>query len=128
MEAAGRAEKAPVMSDRAGFGIGSAIIEPPDAGERDRCGAHCAGFERHIEIALVEAGGLECGEALFEDEHFGMGGRIGAAAHLIACLRDDVVACAVNEAGADRHFILLRGLSSLLEGDFHKPVLHGFSY
>ena len=49
------------MLDRTAFGIGSAEIEAADAGEGDRRGAHGAGLERDIEVAIDQALAAEPG-------------------------------------------------------------------
>ena len=54
VQAGRRGEIAHAVLDRAALGIGGAVIEPPDAGERDRRRAHRAGLERHVEIAVDE--------------------------------------------------------------------------
>src|SRR5262245_13978728 len=43
-------EIAHAVLDRAALGIGGAVIDPSDAGERDRRRAHRAGLERHVEV------------------------------------------------------------------------------
>ena len=47
-------EEARAVLDRAALGIAGAEIEPAQARERDRGGAHGAGLERDIEIAILE--------------------------------------------------------------------------
>src|SRR5262245_47091035 len=54
VQAAGRGEVAHAALDRAALGIGGAVIEPPDAGERDRRRAHGAGLECDVEVAVDE--------------------------------------------------------------------------
>ena len=59
MMAGRRSEKLHAIVHRAALGIGGAVIKPADAGEGDRAGAHRAGLERDIEVAIVEPLGAE---------------------------------------------------------------------
>src|SRR4051812_3369091 len=45
-------EDARAVLDAAALGIGGAIVKAPDPGEGDRLGAHRAGLQRDVEIAV----------------------------------------------------------------------------
>ena len=51
----GLAEKARAMLDCAAFLVGSAVIQSANSGKRNGSGAHLAGFQGDIEIALWQA-------------------------------------------------------------------------
>src|SRR4051794_28436023 len=57
--AAGRGEVAHAAFHRAALRVGSAVIEAADAGERQGGGAHRAGFQRHVEVAVDQPLGAE---------------------------------------------------------------------
>src|SRR5215469_11776073 len=59
VQACGRREIAHAVLDCPALGIGGAIIDAPDAGERDRRRAHRAGLERDVEIAVDEPLGAQ---------------------------------------------------------------------
>src|SRR3984957_7902377 len=72
-------EEAHAVIDRAALRVTRAEMEPADAGERDRGGAHGAGLERNVKIAVDEALGAERGRGRADRHHLGMGGRIAVA-------------------------------------------------
>ena len=90
------------MIDRAALGVRGAVIEPAQAGERDRARAHGAGLEGHIEIAADQPLGAEPRRRLADDQHFRMRGRIAEFPGAVSSARDhDAVA---NQRRADRRF------------------------
>src|SRR5215210_1939526 len=82
---AGRAcKETNAMLDGAALGIARAEIKPPDAGEGDRCRAHGARLERHIEVASGEAFAAELRASRPDRDELGMGGGIGKSERPVA--------------------------------------------
>src|SRR2546423_14940801 len=92
-----RSKKAHAGIDRAALGIGRAVIEPPDPCERDRAGAHRAGLQREVEVAIDQSPGADGLGGLPERQYFGIGGRI-AVGQRPAVARVDVLVNATNLA------------------------------
>ena len=113
-----RREKLHTVVDRAAFGIGGAVIEPADTGECDRAGAHGAGLERDIEVAIVEAFGVQPVRRLTDGDHFGMGGQIPLGERAIAGTHDDL-AVTHNDA-TDRHLAAVTGGAGFCQGHIHE--------
>src|SRR5579864_8002081 len=67
-------EEARAVLDGAALGIVGAEIEAADARERDRGGAHGAGLERDVEIALLEARPAALRRRVAQHQHLGMRG------------------------------------------------------
>src|SRR5262249_43891870 len=74
--------------DRAALGVDGAVIDPSDAGERDRRRAHGAGLERDVEIAVGEPLAAERRCRPPDRHHLGMRGRIALGEGAVAGLRD----------------------------------------
>src|SRR5580698_9694583 len=89
--------------------IVGAKIEPADARQRDRRGAHRAGFERDIEVAAVELLLTEPRRRLAQHQHLGVRGRIALALDPIAGGGDHHVV-RPDHHGADRNFTAPRRL------------------
>ena len=117
-------EEARAMLDRAAFGIGRAEIEAADAGEGDRGGAHGAGLERDIEVAIGEPLAAELGAGGADGEQLGMRGRVAHGEGAVAggC---EHLAIGAHHHGADRHFAEVVGAHRLFEGKVHGP--HGLA-
>lgn len=62
--------------DATAFGIGCRIIEPAQARVGNRGGAHRAGFERNVEIAIADALRAQLFASDADCQHLGMGGGI----------------------------------------------------
>ena len=103
-----RGEEPHAVVDRAALRVGGAVVEPPDAGERHRRGAHGAGLERHIEIAVGQPFGAERGGGLADRDHLRMGGRVAVGERAVAGLRDHLAVA--DDDAADRH--LARGCAA----------------
>src|SRR6185503_1790492 len=76
-------EDARTVLDAAALGIGGPPVEPADAGEGNRLGAHRAGLQRNIEIAIDQARRAELRRRRADRQHLGMGGGI---AHLLGAV------------------------------------------
>ena len=118
MVAGGLAEEARAVVDSAALGVRGGIIEPAQAGERDRAGAHRAWLERHIKIAADQPFGAKPGRGLADDQHFRMRGRIGEFAGAVSGARDH--GAFANKRGADRRFAAQFGRTRLGEGEAHR--------
>ena len=106
---AGRlAEDARAVVDPAALGIGGAVVEPPQAGEGDRLGAHRTGLEGHVEIALDQARRAQPGGRGANRQQLGMGGRIAVAFGAVAGLGQHL-AVGTDDHRADRHLAPLCG-------------------
>ena len=95
-----RTEETHTVFDRAALRISSAVIEPPDARERDSGRAHCAGLKRHIEVAFRKPLRGELRGRLPDDEHLAVRGRIAVAQSAIAGARDH--GAVAHDHGANR--------------------------
>lgn len=89
-------------SDSAGFRIGGTKINVPEPGLDDGAGAHDAGFERHIEVALVEAPRFAAPASLADGDHLGVQSDILQGLPAVVPPTDDLAI--VDNHGADRHF------------------------
>ena len=98
-----RGEKPHAVVHRAALRIGRAVVEPPDARERNRGRAHGAGLERHVEIAVGQPLGAERGGGLPDRQHLGMRGRIAVAQGAVAGARDH--GAVAHDHAADRHLV-----------------------
>ena len=126
MQARGGGEIAHAILDRAALGVGGAVIEAADAGERDRRRAHGAGFERHIEVAVDEpfrahrlGGAADC-------DDFRMGGRIAIGKRAIAGLGEQVAVA--HDHAADRHLAGLCRRARLCQRKIHEAPRSGFGH
>ncbi len=117
-------KKARAMLDRAAFGIGRAEIEAADAGKGDGGGAHGAGFERHIEVAIAQPFAAELGAGGADGEQLGMRGRVAHGEGAVAGAGQHL-AVGAHHHGADRHFAEVASAFGLLEGKVHGP--HGLA-
>ncbi len=74
---AGRlAENARSVLDAAAFRVAGSVVEPPDAGERDRGRAHRTGFQCHVEIAIDQTLAFQNRAGGADRQNFGMGCRV----------------------------------------------------
>jgi hypothetical protein len=85
MVACGREEPHAVV-DRPTFWILGAVIEPANARKRDRCRAHRAGLQRHVEVGTGKPLLPKCCAGHADRGDFGMGSDIVEFAGAIACL------------------------------------------
>src|SRR5262249_23639756 len=116
--AGGRCEEAHPVLDPTALGVGRAIIEPADAGERHRHRAHRARLERHIEIAVGESLGHERGRRLPDRQHLAMGGRTAIGERPVVRPRDHHAVA--HDRAADRHLARRRGDARLFQRDIHE--------
>ena len=103
---------------RAAFGIGGAVIQPPDPRQRDRAGAHRARLQRDIEVAIdqpLAAGDLR---GLPDGENLGMRGRIAVGQGAVSGRGDDLVI--EHDHAADRHFAGFSGLFGRFQRQIHE--------
>src|SRR5690242_6823010 len=70
--AGGLAEEPHPGLDRATLRVGRAIIEPTQPSERDGAGAHGAGLQRDIEVAVHQPFGADGFGGLTDRQDFGM--------------------------------------------------------
>ena len=72
-------EEARAVLDRAALRVGRGVIEPAQPRVADRAGAHRAGLERHVEIAVGQPLRRRAWRRpARSDDHFGMGGRVAS--------------------------------------------------
>lgn len=116
--AGGLAEDAGPVLDTAAFWIPRPVIEPPDACERDRRGAHRARLKRHVEIAIDEAFIAQSRAGGADRQHFGMGRRIVKFTRPVSGYGEDIAPGRHNDR-TDRHFAARRGRPRLIERKRH---------
>ncbi len=97
--------------------IMGSVIDPSDAGEGDRPGAHGAGLQRHIEIAAGQPFVVEGLAGQADGEHLRMGGRVAQLARAVAGRGDD--ASVPDDGGSDRHLPAGGCGAGLREGHAH---------
>src|SRR5262249_23820049 len=120
VQAGRRGEIAHAVLDRAALGIGGAVIDPSDAGERDRRRAHGAGLERHVEIAVGQPLAAQRLRRAADRHHLGMRGRIAIGKRAIAGLRDQIAVA--HDHAADRHLAGVGGRVRLVEREIHESM------
>ena len=82
----GSSIKARATDHRAAFFVSDREIEAPNAGERNRGGAHRAGFERDVQITVRQPLTANLRSRFANDQHFGMSrGIIGFARAVPVC-------------------------------------------
>ena len=123
--AGGLGEKPRSVVDRAALGVGRGVVEAADAGVADGAGAHRAGLQRDIEIAIGEPGVSEPARGLADRQHFGMGGGVGIFAGAVAGARDDFAGAGYRRANG--RLAARFGGAGFLEGDAQGIVGHGGS-
>jgi hypothetical protein len=116
--AGGRSKEPHAGIDRAALGVGRAVIEPADAGERDRARAHGAGFEGDIEVAVDQPFGSDPVRRLPDRQYFGMGGRIAVAQRQVAGGGDDLVI--PHNHASDRDFAGFSGIFGRFQCQIHE--------
>ena len=117
---AGRlAEDARAVLDAAALGIGRAVVDAPDAREGDRLGAHRAGLERDVEIALDQPRRAELRGRGADRQQLGMGRRVAISLRAIAGFGQHR-AVGADDHRADRHLAPLCGCARLLQCAFHR--------
>src|SRR6516162_754494 len=100
-------EQARAMLDRAAFRVVGAEIEPAQAGQGDRRGAHRARLEGNVEIALGEMLGGELRGAGTQYQHLGMRGRIVLGLDAVAG-GGEKTALTIDQYGANRYLAVHR--------------------
>src|ERR1700693_3618094 len=88
MMTVGRGEKPHPVVDSAALGVGSAVIEPADAGKRDRARAHRARLERDMKVAIGEPFAAELERGGPDRDDLAMRRRVAVGERAIARLRD----------------------------------------
>lgn len=106
------------MNHAATFGIFGGKPERVDPRQRDRAGAHRAGFQRHPQDAAVEPRPTEPGRGVPYGDHFRVGGGIEVAAHRIARFGDDFIT--QRDDRPDRNFARFRGNSGKIKRATHR--------
>ena len=104
--------------NRSAFGIGGTIIEPANARECDRAGAHRARLERDIKIALNEPLGAERRACRPDGNQLGMRGGVMVGERAIAGTRDN--GAIVHDDAADRDLATAAGRARFLQRDVHE--------
>ena len=95
-------EQSRPMRRRATFGIGRAVIEPPDARMGNCARAHRAGLQRYVEIAAVQPIRAERSCGIADCGDFGMGGRIVIGDRTVAAAPDNFAS--LHDDGTDGNF------------------------
>ncbi len=120
------AEHPRALRHTAGFGIGSTVIKPRDAGVADGGGAHWAGFKCHIEIAPRKTLLPQCRTGRANDLHLCMGGGVIEFPGAVAILRNHLPR--FDDASAHGHLAPVSGHLRLRQSDIHETakrhVLH----
>src|SRR5580704_10104441 len=83
-----RGEEPDPAVDRATLGIGGAVINAAEAGERDGARTHGAGLERDMEVAFGEPLAAERERGGPDRDYLAMGGRVAVGHGAIGRLRD----------------------------------------
>jgi FkbM family methyltransferase len=109
-------EDAGAVQDAAGFRIARSEIEPGDAGEGNRRGAHRAGFQRDVKRMAGQTFRPGRGAGRAQDKDFGMRGRVGQFARAVAGLRHHP-AGGVQHHRAHRHLAARGGGAGLKQRD-----------
>ena len=116
---AGRLREKPYAGiDRAALGVGGAVIQPADPRERDRAGAHGAGLQRDIEVAIDQPFGADGLGGLPNGQDFGMRGRVAVGQGPVAGGGDDLVV--KDDHASDRHFAGFSGVFGRFERQIHE--------
>jgi len=118
-------EPAGPVLDGAALGVVGAVIDPADAGEADGGGAHGAGFQGNIEIAIRQTRFAQFRRGSADGEDFGMGGRVGILLGTIAGGGQDQAGAAVDHHRAHRHFAALGRSLGLGKGAGHGGEICG---
>ena len=116
--AGGLGEEARAVFDGSPFGVISRKDDATEARETDGGSAHGAGFERDVEVAIGEAGGVAFFGGCAEDEYFGVGGGVEGGFGLVAGLGEDI-AGGRDEDGADGDFAAFGGGFGFFKSYFH---------
>ena len=112
-------ETRPVL-DCPTFFVTCAEVKPPDPCKGNGRGAHRAGFERDIEVAVRKALASKQGASLADDKDLCMGRRIIQFQCPVAVARDELAIS--DNHGADRHFAAQRCRFGFGERGFHVSV------
>ncbi len=112
-------EDAWAVFDTAALGIGRAIIEAAQAGERDRGGAHGTGLQGHVDYAIGQPGGAPSGAGLPDRFHFRMRRGIGQFFRAVAGPGQDL-ARAIYDNGADGHLATGATRPRFFQGQVHE--------
>ncbi len=104
--------------DRAALGIGGAVIEPPDPGERNRARAHRAGLQRDVEVAVDQPLGADGLGGLPDRQNFGMRRRIAVGQRPVAGRGDDLVT--PDDHASDWNFARFSGVFSRFQRQIHE--------
>jgi len=114
---AGRGCKEPHAGfHRASFGIGRAVIKPPDPRQRDRARAHRTWLQRDVEVAIDQPLCSDDFGRLSDCQDFRVRGRIAVGQGLVAGSRDHLVVSHNHAANRD-----LAGVSGIF-GGFQRQI------
>ena len=111
-------EKPATVFDGSHLLVGCGKIQPPEARKRNRPGAHGAGLQRHIDIAVNQPLGVQQRGGGADRQHLGMGGGVFQFQRAIAGAGEDA-SCLVSDDSTDRHLAPGGGGLGFLEGEQH---------
>lgn len=119
-------EKPGTVKNAAALGIGRGKDKTRDAGKRNRRCAHRTGFQRNIQIVTGNALRAFRAANIADYKNFGMAGGIVQFPRAIAVTGDDLAARAVDQNGANRHFVAQPGGTGLFHCGLHidMVILH----
>ena len=105
----------------ASFGIVGCVNKAAEAGMDQRAGAHSAGFDGDVELAIEQTMVAEGGCPLPEGDYFGMGGGVGIQAVAVEASAHNPAFA--NQNCPHRYLAGLQGKLGLLEGLFHPEFI-----
>ena len=112
---AGRlAEDARSVFDAAAFRVAGPVIEPPDAGERDRGRAHRTGFQSYVKVAIDQTLAFQNRAGGADRQNFGMGRRVVKLTRTVARKHQNV-ARSGHDDRSDGHLAALGRRPRLIE-------------
>ena len=116
---AGRLRKKPHAGiHRAALGVGGAVIEPPDPGERNRARTHGAGLQRDIEVAVDQPFGPDRLGRLPYRQDLGMRGRVAVGQRPVAGRGNHLVI--PDDDAPDRNFAGFSGVFGRFQRQIHE--------
>jgi hypothetical protein len=115
----GDVEEADVGLDGSAFGAEGAVVDVADTGEQEGAGAHGAGFERDVEVAVFEPPVAQGGGGAAKGEYLGVGRGVGGGVAFVVGRGDDDVVGA-DQQGTDGDFVASSGEAGLFDGEAHE--------
>ena len=117
--AGGLLKDAGTVLDPAALGVGRAEIEPPQPGEGDCLGAHGAGFQRDVDVAVHEPRRAPFGRGGADGKHLGVRRRVAAGFHPVAGPRQHRPGAPIDHHRAHGHFAPVAGRLGFGHGEVH---------